>query len=939
MPNFADNGAIQAPEFKSTVRDYSTLFNTVGLNLTSKNETYSKFYLDNIITPLSSVETTPYGKKIIEGVQAELNTDFESVKQEGNWFQSASKINEWVEKIKTNKGLKAAMADKAQYDAWMKQLDESGLSQEDKTSLIYQSKYQSTDIDYDFDNDMVNGGGWYGVQIQKPFDVQGLITDLNSIVSKAEANDITTEQLLTNPSMLRQYGIDSILGMNGEEIASHIIKFKNRNKSVNRNELLQYTYQLLKSNPEYKAWLAFESKNRQFDSRIVKDNSERGFHLRDYTIDDLANNLDEAQLPMALAGLGIDYSKFGFYNNRNEYVLRKLNSEDKAKLDEVEDLLGSSLSDVLNGKVNIDDEILSNGLNIYLTNYVNRNGGDINVITSSLLTNKYINEHTQALATSIAGINSMGSTIENTFELIKNDAYTEMYKQYAKGSTNITEFNPNASPTIGSLNAVNLEDTFDNYIGQEQSLAEDKIRLQNQYDNINFTAVEKQVLGLNVIHSDKNTILDIPFDDFKTIVSNSNLSTEEQDTLIAKYNLAKDLQAAKNAIEVQESKNKETFDNYYEYFKTIDDKDKYPILKHGWKSYNEYLNYVKNNDYKLSYSNSAVIGQKYYKNHNGKLSYYDEIAFNDELKKELNRLNKHHQNTTGESLETISMRNLVSNPTRQQYKSLEQKKQLWASGAGELEFISGSKDFTKLYGDNTGILKQLIELNTFPTSITNNSKGESVTVRNQITKNTPFIQIGDHKIYETSIHYANNPAAALLGKQEYVIDLKDETGTIVDQIVVADATNISTVNQDIQQTIYDISYKQGAFGLTDVDEKTLGHAYNYDIEVNYKLNNKPIYLVTKELPIGTSKRFDLDVNSHDGTPGYANGEVEITRVNDGYQMKLLKDVSANNGYIFTPHLENGRNVIVSGSTISECFINAGISLGILGAKMQNFKNY
>ena len=122
---------------------------------------------------------------------------------------------------------------------------------QNQNAFLLRSRLQSSDIIYDAETNTVVSGGFNGVQIGKKFDVNKYQKDVFDILSKAKADKVSFENLVTNPDMIRQYGLDVATGFDGEKLASHFVKTGSEREGITEQEIMSYAMSLLKSNPDY----------------------------------------------------------------------------------------------------------------------------------------------------------------------------------------------------------------------------------------------------------------------------------------------------------------------------------------------------------------------------------------------------------------------------------------------------------------------------------------------------------------------------------------------------------------------------------------------------------------------------------------------------------------------------------------------------------------
>ena len=327
-----DTNILKTPQ----LQDYGSVYAAVGNALNQKYYQNREAYINRIANPLSQIKATSRGQKVLDSERAKIVEGANEFKEQDNWFAADDYIYKQTENILTNEGLKAVQADYALEQQYMEDLKKSDWDTQNQNAFLLRSRLQSSDIVYDAETNTVVSGGFNGVQIGKKFDVNKYQKDVFDILSKAKADKVSFENLVTNPDMIRQYGLDVVTGFDGEKLASHFVKTGSEREGITEQEIMSYAMSLLKSNPDYTNYLTTIWQNQDALTRFVKDDSSAGGHLRDYELGDYAPLFAGNPTMFALNGLGININELGAPTKDGKFTVNsKLPAEVKTLLDTV----------------------------------------------------------------------------------------------------------------------------------------------------------------------------------------------------------------------------------------------------------------------------------------------------------------------------------------------------------------------------------------------------------------------------------------------------------------------------------------------------------------------------------------------------------------------------------------------------------------------------
>ena len=454
-----DTNTLKTPQ----LQDYGSVYVAVGNALNQKYYQNREAYINRIANPLSQIKATSRGQKVLDSERAKIVEAANEFKEQDNWFAADDYIYNQTENILTNEGLKAVQADYALEQQYMEDLKKSDWDTQNQKAFLLRSRLQSSDIIYDAETNTVVSGGFNGVQIGKKFDVNKYQKDVFDILSKAKADKVSFENLVTNPDMIRQYGLDVATGFDGEKLASHFVKTGSEREGITEQEIMSYAMSLLKSNPDYTNYLTTIWQNQDALTRFVKDDSSAGGHLRDYELKDYAPLFAGNPTMFALNGLGINVNELGAPTRDGKFTVNsKLPAEIKTLLDTVNKEYGVNVLDILQNKAQVPPELIQAGLQNYVDkmfeSYAKGVLGatddienlDRTAFIQSVLSGQFINNNIQSLAGAAAGLYSY-QDIKTTVGLIANPGYTAYVKARAKGKQQELETLQQYAPYLDTL--------------------------------------------------------------------------------------------------------------------------------------------------------------------------------------------------------------------------------------------------------------------------------------------------------------------------------------------------------------------------------------------------------------------------------------------------------------------------------------------------------
>jgi hypothetical protein len=917
-----DTNTLKTPQ----LQDYGSVYAAVGNALNQKYYQNREAYINRIANPLSQIKATSRGQKVLDSERAKIVEGANEFKEQDNWFAADDYIYKQTENILTNEGLKAVQADYALEQQYMEDLKKSDWDTQNQNAFLLRSRLQSSDIIYDAETNTVVSGGFNGVQIGKKFDVNKYQKDVFDILSKAKADKVSFENLVTNPDMIRQYGLDVATGFDGEKLASHFVKTGSEREGITEQEIMSYAMSLLKSNPDYTNYLTTIWQNQDALTRFVKDDSSAGGYLRDYELEDYAPLFAGNPTMFALNGLGININELGAPTKDGKFTVNsKLPAEVKTLLDTVNKEYGVNVLDILQNKAQVPPELIQAGLQ----NYVNRmfesyaagvlgatddiENLDRTAFTQSVLSGQFINNNIQSLAGAAAGLYSY-QDIKTTVGLIANPGYTAYVKARAKGKQQELETLQQYAPYLDTLGGFEVTgDSVAENINRRNEITDQMTKLSNSMNQI-FTSDELGILGLSP--GDGNIVKTLNISTAERLVDSAGLDEETAANLKGKllqvqtaqrnYN---NLQAKLRSDEIQLNS---VFDTWKEHrdrieggigWYRVNNEEAKIILDNRLDSYDKYVDYI-NQNYKELYNPETYSSTWVRKDGvTTGAKYLGDMLTKEEFESTLsnaadNVSNRYRKAIADAPLEFTATREIIANPSRFQQNYMAAAMVNWKKGAGNISVVQTPS------GKGIGLtgmqLAKYMNFDAFPTSTTTNSKGTSVTRQSNATKNSkPLLgkELGlDYDIYKTEVNPIANGIAAREGRNEYAITLFDETGAARGNIIFSEQVDPSTIARQILDNYRNIKpyAKIGGEGLQRSAGMIESQYASGFIDFNTTgANNSPAVANIADLQrtVDDLGKVEYDLNIHEPFYNSIDGnsrKVEIGRTTQGY---YIKDIS------------------------------------------------
>lgn len=818
-----DTNTLKTPQ----LQDYGSVYAAVGNALNQKYYQNREAYINRIANPLSQIKATSRGQKVLDSERAKIVEGANEFKEQDNWFAADDYIYKQTENILTNEGLKAVQADYALEQQYMEDLKKSDWDTQNQNAFLLRSRLQSSDIVYDAEINTVVSGGFNGVQIGKKFDVNKYQKDVFDILSKAKADKVSFENLVTNPDMIRQYGLDVATGFDGEKLASHFVKTGSEREGITEQEIMSYAMSLLKSNPDYTNYLTTIWQNQDALTRFVKDDSSAGGHLRDYELGDYAPLFAGNPTMFALNGLGININELGAPTKDGKFTVNsKLPAEVKTLLDTVNKEYGVNVLDILQNKAQVPPELIQAGLQNYVDkmfeSYAKGVLGatddienlDRTAFTQSVLSGQFINNNIQSLAGAAAGLYSY-QDIKTTVGLIANPGYTAYVKARAKGKQQELETLQQYAPYLDTLGGFEVTgDSVAENINRRNEITDQMTKLSNSMNQI-FTSDELGILGLNP--GDGNIVKTLNISTAERLVDSAGLDEETAANLKGKLLQVQTVQRNYNNLQAKlrsdEIQLNSVFDTWKEHrdrieggigWYRVNNEEAKIILDNRLDSYDKYVDYI-NQNYKELYNPETYSSTWVRKDGvTTGAKYLGDMLTKEEFESTLsnaadNVSNRYRKAIADAPLEFTATRDIIANPSRFQQNYMAAAMVNWKKGAGNISVVQTPS------GEGTGLtgmpLAKYMNFDAFPTSTTTNSKGTSVTRQSNATKNSKPLsgkELGlDYDIYKTEVSPIANGIAAREGRNEYAITLFDETGAARGNIIFSEQVDPSTIARQI----------------------------------------------------------------------------------------------------------------------------------------------
>lgn len=809
--------------------DNTQMMMVVGNQLNKQYWENRQAHLDNL-TALSKIEASEYGQELLDNLKSEFNQASSEFEESGMWHRADDFNFEMTKKLLTDPRIPAIAKDKAQYDAFKKELADSKWESTYKVGMMNMAKAQSSNLEL---KDGVVVGGFSPVQIGEPYDIQQRLDDALKIVSEAKASKESAAQFINNPNALRALGIpEEIDPITGQPVFAKFVKQKTTNESVTWDDVTNAVMLYVKSDKKY----ITEHKRLTLLERFAYDFDENTKSLKDYTpektkeiiahdymtpessikiLNNIENELgvDRTSILSKNSKTGkleIDYTKVNKLTQANNECVTKygVTLEQLYKQGITESVRNKFIDDYVNSTINLEIGSDPNveGYNDRLQNYLfNR---DVKNQLLDGITN----------TANVAGLLYAYNNIDYDYDIDTNSAYDELVK-YKYKSVFGTPLNsdPNDLNTrlaegelvsVGSIIKSDLNNT--NKVSEEIN----KVNIQNdrivdkliktQNDYFKNSGLTTKVNGVVTVDMNKLSSLDLisldnkaredkyyetpEYQDFR----NSIISLQSNNIKINEFKEVQNLYRV-NANRLYEEYNHER-DKYqgYGWYSVGSDVAKF-IANNNITNVEEFKEAVLGSTQTISsssiggmFGNTTTYLLKDPKNNtyrgDNNYNYLKEMSDKDIQKEILNVLdNIEHTyqriNSTPFNFETPTY--TIKGNSRIDRRVTERVSD-WAGGDGspEITYLPGD---AKLKHINTQDLQEILKLNQFPISVSVGPNGTTTTTKNIANTNSKpidgkkFGYLGS--IYETYVVQTFDPTEASQGYKTYEIHCKGGAGT------------------------------------------------------------------------------------------------------------------------------------------------------------------
>lgn len=137
--------------------DFTPMMMQVGNELNKRYWENRQAHLQNL-TALSKYEATEYGQKMLNRIKEEINTKASVFEESGNWHKAGDFAYDTAQQLVTDPRLPAIAKDKAQYDAFKKSVQESEWDQASQNAILKEAKLGSSELVYNETDKTISGG-------------------------------------------------------------------------------------------------------------------------------------------------------------------------------------------------------------------------------------------------------------------------------------------------------------------------------------------------------------------------------------------------------------------------------------------------------------------------------------------------------------------------------------------------------------------------------------------------------------------------------------------------------------------------------------------------------------------------------------------------------------------------------------------------------------
>lgn len=937
---------LQTPKMANPAQIYMA----VGQELNKRYYQNREAYINNIANPLSKIQSRKEDAELLNNIKSNITEGAKEFSETNDWSQATNYVFEASEKLLTNEGLKGIMSSYAAEQQYLKDLKESKWDATQQAAFMLRSKHQSSAIDYDYDNNVVRGGGFNGVSFGEPLDVSKIDEKITSAISKVKAGGYDITKIITDPNNPLIQELGSITGETGEQVVSHFIKYKEANEGVDYQKIANYVYSALANNPEYTNYLKTINTNNDFLLRY----DEKSNSLRNYTPQDMINKgmFKGNTIASVLAGYNLNVANIGKVNKDGSITLKSNMSDETSELlNSIERETGFDVLQFIQNPNKIDprqaqayQEFINGGLVRNIESSINdlkqryaKQGINVSEesLYKSLSDDLFVRSNIEEKATSMGNLYSYNK-ITRASDLIDNKAYALLYKQKLDNAKNNVP--GSVVPNIQPFQAIPINTgdiTSDiNKIASINTNIPQQLKEQTNIEN-SLTTEDANLLGLSNI--DKKSLLALDVDSLPdTVPDYLKGKIESYQQIERGINLERGIQANASRFmdkiykEFQTNKDDYTGLGYYR----IADTDVIAVLDNDLRTFEEVQAYNEalEDRYRKAIENAP---NQHTKNglirlwRENRIDIDDEEEFKKVIANAADNISHRYNRKAGINDKLTLSGNMydVVTPTPQIDMEVNTVFQALKHGNGNFTIISTPTG--NLVGEPVKNISGLLTFDARSISETTGAKGTTTTVKNTplkglenseqvrklFGKNVNIIYNTLHKIISPNTVSENGESMSYYKVDHYGIGDKYLGST-----VIAQPSTMSKESQTVQD-IYNYTRRYlpsfDTYNLDDIQGQSLGATINQANQFIYTFDNngidtlnsaRNIYdlkLQANTLDYGESLTTYMIPKSMSNNAPLENmiRPIQITKVmtpdnQPGFTIRIISDNNNSNGDIF-----------------------------------------
>ena len=942
MAEINNNWVVPTVAPVSGVHDYATGFIQVGNELNKQYWQNRQAHLQNL-TALSKYEATEYGQKMLNQIKDEINTKASVFEESGQWHKAGDFAYDIAQQLITDPRLPAITKDKAQYDAFKKSVLESEWDQASQNAILKEAKLGSSELVYN-EADKTISGGFSPVNVGTPFDVEAFTKDISSILSKIKEDEISADRL-ADAQYAREIGLTTMTGLDGKAVASHLVKLTEETGGISKERVASVTQSLIEASPKYMAYLR-DLARKNFINKYYDGETNS---LKDVQAEDVISIIADPTKQFFNQLLkDKSYSIFDIISiddKTNKAALKpKLTDDQKAFVDSFKTLTGNSLVDVFNGTAQLNPQLVKDTLTEYILDRYKAQSQDgridFNTWAEAHMSEAFVDENVTNLVNSMAGIHS-NRKYKYSLDLTENKAYTEAikaaYKNKGKGILGV-----GVTPGINALTTVRL--STGNHLDKIKAwndLGADITKMTNankEYKDViinNYAKKYSTALGIDL--SNEKNLKDIDLNALRKTLygingkgglihnSKSGITSDEADEIFAtisayvnnEQNIARN-QAAINDMQYDYKRLRDiALKNSGEYI--TNPKSNTFLGAIGNKLAKESLGAILIKDNLLTYEDykKAVETQVKKEIEEGKylssdvnriieLRTISRDEYNSVLADAMTQIQTRYENINKKPFEytTSNFESAHPHPLNQQF--LDECMESAGRGTGGWYIAESSKGNAK---STAGLdLQPLMNIDIRNRSVTENSKGVSITTKNTIGKDLKPIDgkpYGiDGKIYYTETKMLLDPNLASQNKFGMVVNCFDANGTCIGKVIL-----VKDVDRALNSKVFMNEYLNIQHGVTigDVNaEQDLNNLASVATNSTYIFENinggaNPANIAQLQQMVDESETKSVTMRVHipmftrPDAPGLTR-LMKFTKTASGYKVEDVDPNSSKKGY-------------------------------------------